>query len=278
MSNAEYIQELQAWREKLDQSLRAENGWLALAGLFWLEPGSNSFGGGASNDIQLPRPDLPLHLGSFVLEDEGVRLILKDPAGLQFNEGPASEMILKPDLSGEPDVMTLGSLTMMVIERGDQVGIRLWDNERPERVEFTGRSWFPIKSEYRVEAHLQRNDPPGEIQILNTIGLSQAVQVLGHVDFEIAGKSCSLQAFEGGEDTVSFIFKDASAKDQTYPSGRFLVAPLAPDDGVILDFNKAYNPPCAFSTYTTCPLPPPENILEVRIEAGERYLGHDQAS
>lgn len=274
MSNTEYTQELEAWREKLDQSLRAENGWLALAGLFWLTPGPNSFGSGAANDIQLPQPDLPQQLGSFVLEEQSVRLVMHDSAGLKVNDQPAAEMILKPDLSGEPDVLTLGSLTMMVIERGNQVGIRLWDNDRPHRVEFEGRSWFPFKPEYRIEARLHRHDPPRQIQILNTIGLSEAVLVVGRTDFEIAGKVCSLEAFEGGEHTVSFIFKDASAEDQTYPSGRFLVAPLAGEDRAILDFNRAYNPPCAFSAYTTCPLPPPENILKVRIEAGERFLGH----
>jgi uncharacterized protein (DUF1684 family) len=187
-------------------------------------------------------------------------------------------MTLKPDLSGEPDVLTLGSLTLMVIKRGEQTGIRLWDNDRPERVEFGGRSWFRIKPEYRIEAALSRYDPPRDIQILNTVGVSQDVKVVGRVEFNIAGKSCSLEAFEGGEESVSFILKDASAIDQTYPAGRFLVAPLLDGDRVVLDFNRAYNPPCAFSEYTTCPLPPPENILEVRIEAGERYLGHSAVS
>jgi uncharacterized protein (DUF1684 family) len=278
MNNADYTQETEAWRQKLDQALRAENGWLALAGLYWLEPGQNSFGSGDSNIIQLPRPNLPERVGSFVLGEDSVSLIVIDPGDLRVNDLPASEMTLKPDLSGEPDVLTLGSLTLMVIKRGEQTGIRLWDNDRPERVEFGGRSWFRIKPEYRIEAALSRYDPPRDIQILNTVGVSQDVKVVGRVEFNIAGKSCSLEAFEGGEESVSFILKDASAIDQTYPAGRFLVAPLLDGDRVVLDFNRAYNPPCAVSGYTTCPLPPPENILEVRIEAGERYLGHSAVS
>jgi uncharacterized protein (DUF1684 family) len=278
MDNAEYTQEIEAWRQKLDQSLRAENGWLALAGLYWLKPGQNLFGSGDSNTIQLPRPDLPESIGSFVLGEEGVRLIAKDPGDLMVNDLPASEMTLKPDLSGEPDVLTLGSLTMMVIKRGEQTGIRLWDNDRPERVEFEGRSWFTIKPEYHIETTLSRYDPPREIHILNTVGVSQDVKVVGQVEFKIGGKPCSLEAFEGGEESISFIFKDASVIDQTYPAGRFLVAPLLEDDRLILDFNRAYNPPCAFSEYTTCPLPPQENVLEVRIDAGERYLGHSRIS
>jgi uncharacterized protein (DUF1684 family) len=274
MSKADYIAEIEAWRQKLDQSMRAENGWLALAGLFWLEPGPNSFGSDASNDIQLPGDLSPGRVGSFVLEDDLVRLILDEPGQLQLNDSPAIPATLEPDLSGEPDVLTLGHLTLMVIQRGDQLGVRLWDNQRPERTDFEGRSWFPIRPEYRIETRLERHDPPRQLQILSTSGGTQLATGVGRLDFQLAGQDCSLEALEGGPDSVSLIFKDATADTETYPSGRFLVAPLLDDDQVILDFNRAYNPPCAFSAYTTCPLPLPDNVLKVRIEAGERFLGH----
>jgi uncharacterized protein (DUF1684 family) len=274
MSKADYIAEIEAWRQKLDQSMRAENGWLALAGLFWLEPGPNSFGSDASNDIQLPGDLSPGRVGSFVLEDDLVRLILDEPGQLQLNDSPAIPTTLEPDLSGEPDVLTLGHLTLMVIQRGDQLGVRLWDNQRPERTDFEGRSWFPIRPEYRIETRLERHDPPRQLQILSTSGGTQLATGVGRLDFQLAGQDCSLEALEGGPDSVSLIFKDATADTETYPSGRFLVAPLLDDDQVILDFNRAYNPPCAFSAYTTCPLPLPDNVLKVRIEAGERFLGH----
>jgi uncharacterized protein (DUF1684 family) len=276
MDQADYIQELEAWRQKLDQSLRAENGWLALAGLFWLNPGSNSFGSAPSKDIPLTGKNLPAQIGSFVLKDGNVKLSLNEPGSLQVNEQSAEPMTLKADLSGEPDILTFGPLTLMVIERGDRLGIRLWDNERPERALFEGRSWFPIRPEYRIETQLQRHNPPVELQIVSTSGVIQPATGVGRLTFQLHGQVCTLEALEGGDDSVSLIFKDASAEDETYPSGRFLTAPLSEEDDVILDFNRAYNPPCAFSVYTTCPLPPPENILAVRVEAGERFLGHAQ--
>lgn len=274
MSEADYIQELETWRQKLDQSLRAENGWLALAGLYWMKPGQNSFGSDDSNDIQLAGKQVPGRIGSFVLENQAVKLVLEDPAGLQVNDQPAAPMALKPDLTGEPDVLTLGSLTFMVIERGDKLGIRWWDNERPERTQFEGRTWFPIQPAYRIETHLEPHDQPIELQIASTAGVIQPATGVGRLTFQIHGQTCTLEALEGDEASVSLIFKDASAEDETYPSGRFLSAPLSEDGRVILDFNRAYNPPCAFSVFTTCPLPPPENILDVRIDAGERFLGH----
>jgi uncharacterized protein (DUF1684 family) len=276
MSEADYISEIEAWRQKLDQSLKAENGWLALAGLFWLEPGPNYFGSAASNDIQLAGDLAPDRIGSFVLEDGAVSLILEEQGELQLNDQPARSTTLKPDLSGEPDVLTLGPITLMLIERGEKLGIRIWDNQRSERTDFEGRSWFPIRPEYRVETHLERHDPPRQFQIMSTSGGTQPATGVGRLTFQLHGQTCSLEALEGGPDSVSLIFKDASADTETYPSGRFLVASLIGDDRAILDFNRAYNPPCAFSAYTTCPLPLPENILEVRIEAGERYLGHGQ--
>lgn len=268
----DYIAETEAWRQKLDQALRTENGWLALAGLFWLEPGPTSFGSAPSNDIQLPGNLAPKHIGAFVLQDGAVRLSLDEPGQLQLNDQPAISAILKPDLSGEPDVLTLGPLTLMVIKRGGQLGVRLWDNQRPERTTFLGRSWFPIQPEYRIEAWLERYDPPRLLQIPSTSGGAQPATGIGRVEFQLQGQSCALVALEGGPDTISLNFKDATAETETYPSGRFLVAPFKDDDHVTLDFNRAYNPPCAFSAFTTCPLPLPENVLKVRIEAGERFL------
>jgi hypothetical protein len=274
MTEADYIDEISAWRQKLDRSLRAENGWLALSGLFWLEPGPNSFGSNSSNAVQLPGNLAPDRMGSFRLQDGEVSLVLSEPGQLQLNSQPAQPAILKPDLSGDPDVLTLGPITLMVIQRGNQLGIRLWDNQRPERTDFEGRSWFPIRPEFRIDARLERHDPPLQLQILSTSGGTQPATGIGRLVFQVQGESCSLEAFEGAPDSVSLIFKDATADRETYPSGRFLNAPLSDNDQVILDFNRAYNPPCAFSSYTTCPLPPPENILKVRIEAGERFLGH----
>ena len=178
---------------------------------------------------------------------------------------------LGTDAAGKPDVVTMGGLTMFVIQRGGKYGIRLKDNNSSLRKEFKGLHYFPASADYRVVTRLTPDAK--KISVLNILGQVEDTPSPGYVDFELHGQKLRLTPVEEAPNQLFFIFRDATAGKETYGSGRFLDAELGKDGEVVLDFNKAYNPPCAFTPYATCPLPPKENRLAVRIEAGELKYG-----
>ena len=264
-----YRSEIQKWRDSYEANLRQDNGWLTLAGLFWLKDGDNSFGAGLENDIVLPERSAPEIAGTFIFHDGNTRLLAKRDVPVLLNgQRVLTEMPLKPDTTGHPDRITLGRLSMIAIQRGSRRGIRVWDNANQARREFRGTRWFQVEESYRITARFVSYAQPKMIPILNVLGDTEPNPSSGYAEFEMDGKQCHLEPLlEGGQ--LFFLFKDLSSGKQTYPAGRFLYADLPKNGKVILDFNKAHNPPCAFTAYATCPLPPKQNYLPVAIDAGE---------
>jgi uncharacterized protein (DUF1684 family) len=249
-----YQSKIGEWQKNRAAGLKAEGGWLTVAGLFWLHDGANRFGKDADNDIVLS--DGPAHAGVLEFRNGKVTVTM---------DGSAHE--LKPDSA---DVAKVGRLKLYVIKRGDKVGIRLKDPDSQYVREFHGLQYFPIDEAYRITAKFV--EQPRKIPILNVLGQTDAEDSPGYAIFQLHGKE--LKLYPVIEDPAArklfYIFKDETAGKETYPAGRFLYSDMPENGKVVLDFNTAYNPPCAFTPYATCPLPPPENRLPVRIEAGEK--------
>jgi uncharacterized protein (DUF1684 family) len=260
-----YTDTIRAWQKHRDDGLRAENGWLSLVGLFWLKPGDNTIGSDPKNDFVLPKA-APAQIGRLHWTDGKVTLI--DPSGtrkvLSFDED-------------KPDVVKNGSVSFIVIKRGDRMGVRVKDAESPVLKNFEGMSYFPINPAMRFEATLIPD--VRKIPVLNVLGQTEMEESPGWVEFHYQGHAYRLRAMY--EDTAKgktlyFLFKDLTNKTKTYQAGRMLNVPLPVNGKVDLDFNRAYNPPCTFTPYATCELAPKENHLPIAVNAGElRYKdGH----
>jgi len=251
---ADYSSEIAAWRRDREAKLKAEDGWLSVAGLFWLRPGANRFGTAAFNDIVLP--DGAATAGVFDLRDGKVTVTM---------DGKARAIA-----SDSPDAVKVGRLSLFLIKRGEKFGIRMKDPEAAARRNFHGIDYFPPKESMRITARFAAE--PKKIPILNILGQTEDSECPGYVVFRLEGKEHRLSPIleEPGAKNLFFIFRDQTAGKETYGAGRFLYTDLPKDGKVVLDFNKAYNPPCVFTDYATCPLPPRENHLSVRIEAGEK--------
>ncbi len=254
-----YRARIEEWRRQREAALQADGGWLTVTGLFWLHEGANSFGSGSSNEIALPK-DPALKGGVFDLEHGKVTMRTKD----------LSRELL-PYSAESPDTVTFGNLTLLLLRRGDRYGIRLKDNNSRFRKEFTGLHYFPVDESYRVTARFVSD--PRNVPIPNILGQTEPMHSPGYVEFELHGTRLRLTPVEESPAELSFIFRDLTTGKETYGGGRFLDTPLPQNGKVVLDFNHAYNPPCAFTPYATCPLPPKENRLPVRIEAGELKYG-----
>ncbi len=274
-----YTALIEAWRAKRLAVLTAEDGWLSVAGLFWLKPGENRFGAGAENDIVLPGAGTPEVAGAIDLRPDGTAFVRALPgSGLTLDGKPAGDQVLRSDHGGgEPDVLRVGSLGLYVIERGGKLAVRVKDADNPARLRFKGVESFPIDPSCRVQGTFEPYPAPRRVGVATAHGPSQTMLVPGLVRFTLSGRALALEPFvDSPEDpTFFFVFRDATAGHETYGAGRFLDAP-APAHGssaVVMDFNQATNPPCAFTPFATCPLPPAGNVLPFRIEAGERYSG-----
>lgn len=272
-NDSSYQAEIQKWRHAREASLTADSGWLTVVGLFWLKEGKNTVGTEGGNDFVLPKGSAPGSLGVF--EFQGQRIFFQAAPGVSVtvNGKPATSAALKPDTSGSPDIVRTNDLTMFVIQRGSRHGIRLKDKNSELRKNFTGVKYFPVKEEYRGRAKFVPYDPPKMITVPNILGDSEEEASPGSVVFTLNGKECRLDPVSE-DDGLFFIFKDLTSGKETYPPGRFLTTEKPKNGAVILDFNKAYNPPCAFTPFATCPLPPKQNHLPIRIEAGELRYGH----
>ena len=272
-----YRAETNKWRANREARLKSDGGWLQVVGLFWLKEGSNSFGTAAGNAIVLPAGSAPARAGIFELR-AGKTTVRMDPGVDATVDGrPVTVRELRPDVPGPADVVTLGPrLTLHVIERGGRYGIRLKDRESALLKEFKGLRWFPVQEDYRIEARFVPYTPPKTIPVPNILGQVEDLPSPGYAAFTIGGREVHLDPVleEPGATELFFIFRDETSHKETYPAGRFLYAPMPKDGRVTLDFNKAYSPPCAFTPHATCPLPPKQNRLPVRIEAGEMYSGH----
>lgn len=271
MGSSSYQESILEWRRALEASLRREEGWLALAGLSWLREGENTVGADPASDLALPVGSAPGQVGRIELADGRARLTIAPGVEAMVEGDRIREVSMTPDTEGAPTRVRVGSLTLAVIRRGKRWGLRVWDRNSPARASFSGREWYPIDEAYRVEARFLAYDPPRMLGILDVLGEVEETPCPGCVIFALAGQESQLQVCEADEDGLFFIFRDATSGATTYPAGRFLVSEPAQDGRVILDFNRAYNPPCAFTPYATCPLPPEGNTLPQAIEAGEGY-------
>jgi hypothetical protein len=274
---ADYGAEIQAWREKREADLKADGGWLTVAGLFWLKEGENRFGSDAANDIVLPA-SAPARAGVFELRQGETRFRLEPGVVAGIAGQMATTGVLRPDTAGEPGMLMLGRLTLHVIERGGQFGIRLKDNDNARRKSFTGLRWFPVRDSYRVQAKWVPHAAPAKLEVPNVLGRVEPMLSPGYALFTLNGRRLRLDPVleEEGADQLFFIFRDATSPKETYGGGRFLYSDMPQGGQVVLDFNKAYSPPCAFTDFATCPLPPKQNRLPLRIEAGElnQAFGH----
>lgn len=265
-----YVEEIVAWRREEDEALRRRDGWLALAGLHWLAEGTQSAGSGDGVDILLPA-SVPRSLGTFELR-HGRAFFRRDPSLPAPLDGePVAGEPLRPDVDVHPDFLRLGDITLTVIERAGRLGLRVWNNARPERTTFRGRTWYPADRAWSVRARFEPAAGRRMILVPNQLGDLNEEPLLGTASFTLNGGTGILQAVPNEDGKLWFLFADATNGKTTYPSGRFLVARPAEDGPVLLDFNRAYNPPCAFTPYATCPLPPQGNHLPMSIEAGETY-------
>jgi hypothetical protein len=267
-----YRKEIEKWHGERAAELQSEDGWLTLVGLFWLREGENRIGSDPSNEIVLPPGKAPKLAGSLWLEKGSVRLDALPQSGLTQAGQPVTSLALQSDVDGEPTRLNLGSLSFYVIKRGEKFGVRVKDKENPDRLHFAGLDYYPADPKWRIEAKLEPYNPPKSIPITNVLGMTEDMTSPGALLFDVAGKTYRLDAVEEkGSKQFFLIFADQTTGRETYGAGRYLYAD--PPDGagtVIVDFNKSYNPPCAFTNYATCPLPPSQNRLALRIEAGEK--------
>ena len=269
-ADAEHQATVEAWREERYRRLRNEIGWLTLAGLGWLKPGVNRIGSADDADVILPSG--PRLVGTVTVPDAGMPIADGD----FLHEGvPVRNLPMTSDLDGEPTLLELGALRLCVIDRDGRLAIRTWDTESAARTAFDGIDHWPVDPAWRVAARLEPT-PGRRIEIPDVLGASESEVSPGDLVFEIGGGAQRLQALPGGDaGELWLVFGDATNGSETYGGGRYLYTdPPDPDGAVVVDFNRAYNPPCVFSPYATCSLPWPENRLPIRIEAGERaYRG-----
>lgn len=277
--DAAYRAEIKKWREEREARLKGDGGWLQVAGLFWLKEGANVFGTDPKGAIVLPAGSAPPRAGVFELKGGKVTARLEPGVEARVGGKPVAvaALELRPDVPGPPDEIKLGPrLTLYVIERGGRLGIRLKDTQSPLLAQFTGLHWFPVREEARVQARFVPYTPPKKVPVPNILGQVEQLPSPGYAAFAIDGREVRLDPVleEPGATELFFIFRDETAKKETYPAGRFLYTAMPKDGTLVLDFNKAYSPPCAFTPFATCPLPPRQNRLPVRIEAGEMRSGH----
>ncbi|MEZ4675427.1 MAG: DUF1684 domain-containing protein [Caldilineaceae bacterium] len=266
-----YQASMQKMRQERAAAIAADRSWLTLAGLYWLQPGDNAFGAATSNGLVLPNHagTSPAVAGRFNFVNGVTTLHAAPGVVLCVNGNPATTQELQPDAAGAPDLVTLASLTMVVIKRGARTGIRLYDDASPRRQAFTELDWFAVDPTYRIEARFEPYEPAKPITYGNVLGDMVTEECPGAVVFGWQGTECRLDALPRG-DKLFFNFRDATNGESTYGAGRFLYTDAPQDGVVVVDFNQATNPYCAYTPYGTCPLPPVQNRLPVRIEAGER--------
>lgn len=272
-SLAGYRREIEGWRAARDASLRDPNGWLTLVGLFWLDEGDNRFGSDPKGRVVLPAGKAPAVAGILIRHGQTVTLRAELGSGVECEGKPVTERSLEPDAKGQPVVLHLGSLSFFVILRGDRVGVRVKDSQSPALAAFRGLASFPVDPSWRVVARFEHHPQPKTIPITNVLGMTDNEPSPGTVVFEQGGKTYSLDALDNGDGTLMLVFADPTNGRETYGAGRFLDTDPPQDGKVVVDFNKAYNPPCAFTAFATCPLPPRQNRLPVAVNAGEKKYG-----
>jgi uncharacterized protein (DUF1684 family) len=273
-SDSAYITEITKWHNKRVENLKKESGWLNIAGLFWLKPGENRFGSDLSNDIIFPK-NAPGKIGIIILKDSTTQLKVNNDVEVTVAGKKVNNIFLDNDLSGNPTIMANGSFKWFIIKRGNKYGIRFRDLNASLVKNFPGIETYEIDQSWKVEAKFNKFLHPQIIKIPSIIGTVEEDTVMGNLVFNKDGNTYTIIPIVEG-DSYFIIFADETNGDETYGAGRFLYTSLPDSAGnVLLDFNKSYNPPCAFTKYATCPLPPKENYLHLKVTAGEKNFGHE---
>jgi uncharacterized protein len=266
--------EIETWRAQRVERLKAPAGWLSLVGLHWIEPGESTLGSAKDNAIVLAKG--PPKLGKVNLADGKVTLTVDPQSGAKIDGSDIASATLRDDHDDKPSMVTFGTTSFLVIDRGGKKALRVKDTEAETRTKFLGIDYYDIDPSWRIEARWVAFDPPRELDVPTVLGTVEKFPVPGKAVFERDGKTYELlPVLEApGDKELFLIFADRTSGKATYGAGRFLYAPMPVDGKIVLDFNKAYNPPCAFTPYATCPLAPPENRLALPVTAGEKkYRG-----
>ena len=273
-STDDYTAQIEAWRTQRAERLKAPGGWLSLIGLDWLKPGRNTIGSAKGNDIVIAKA--PARLGTITLDGDAATIELETGTSATIDGAAAARATLLDDSHEKPTTVAFASVSFYLVDRGGRKGLRIKDSEAATRTGFLGLDNYAIDPTWRIEADWVAFDPPRSLEIPNVLGTIDAMPVPGKAVFTRDGKTWELLPVLESADAqqLFFIIADRTSGKETYGAGRFLYADAAKDGKVVLDFNKAYNPPCAFTPFATCPLAPPENRLPIAVNAGEkRYRG-----
>ena len=266
---ADHVQKVQQWRAKHEADYRRD--WVSVAGLHPLKQGPNTVGTAPGNDIRLSG-GLPPQLGTFTLQGQEVRFAPAAGAAVTLKDGGpvTSPIVLEDDSTTGSDELLFGDVRLIIHKSGDTRSLRVRDPNGPIAKGFLGFQWFPIDSRYRVVGRFIPDAEPKSMQVMNTYGEVDTYESEGVVAFTLNGEQLRLRPFTTRPRRFYIVFRDASSGRETYEAARFLYADLLDDGTAVLDFNEAYNPPCAFNPYTTCPIPIPENRLAMKVLAGEK--------
>lgn len=269
-----YKQQITNWKAARLKELKSENGWLNLAGLYWLNEGKQAFGSGEADAIRFPIPSFPSAVGYYERKGDVVTQFIKKKLAIKINGSEQQQAIVfHPDSATQP-VISFASYRWNLIKREDKIGIRFRNLKHPAIAALKEIPCFSIDTNFRVKAKLVRPLLPASIPVENVLGQTTMQVSPGKLYFTIHGNQYTLDALLEG-DKLFMVFGDATSGKTTYPAGRFLYAVMPGEDGItVLDFNQSFNPPCAFTPYATCPLPPKQNILPIAIRAGEKKAGN----
>ena len=268
----DYIRQVQTWRDTHEADYRRD--FVTIAGLHFLEPGTHTIGSGSANAIVLELA-VPAEIGRLVVEPERVRFEAAPGLTVTQKGNPVqTPVVLKEPGRPPAEAIAIGAVSLVVHVTGEQLALRVRDPDGKQARAFAGFLWFPIDPEYRVIGRFIRDAEPRNVPVMNTFNALDMYTTEGVVEFELQGRTLRLRPFTTRPQRFYIVFRDASSGVETYEAARFLYADLLKDGTTVLDFNQAYNPPCAFNEYTTCPLPLKENVLPVKVLAGEKaYAG-----
>lgn len=270
----EYLEEIKKWDQRRAERLKADDGWLNLVGRTWLKPGENKFGSAKDNDVVIESDKVPDYMGVFDFKDSTVMMKVSDGVEVLFNDNPVKEMVMIGDTKKDMTVFQYGPIKWNLIVRDTLYGIRFRDLESELVKKFSGIERFPVNEDWKVSADFEAYDPPKKIEVPNVLGQIDVEPSPGAVVFTMDNQTYRIDVIDAG-DRLWLIFADGTSGEETYGGGRFLYTDSKADSTgkVIVDFNKAYNPPCVLTKYATCPLPPKQNYIKLRITAGEKMWG-----
>ncbi|MBN2115050.1 MAG: DUF1684 domain-containing protein [Anaerolineales bacterium] len=272
MGSNEYESQILLWQAKKYDERVGENGWMSLAGLFWLNQGRNLVGSNPMCEVTLPE-HAPTFLGIIEWEGKTVRLQVAEGVQVQVNGRLAQRAVLRSDREATPSFITWNQICLVLHEYADKYGVRIWDNQRRNHFTLPLLKWFPINKQFRFSAHYTRYPEPKVSSQLDTFGEMVEDRLDGYITFKFDGKTYKLDVTEEKDHRLFIKFRDLTNSKETYPPSRYCYTERVKGGKVTLDFNYAYSPPCAFTEYATCIFAPQQNYLPFRVEAGEIYRG-----